>query len=671
MYPTAMTKLNIVGPKTKMKEVIKSLYTQNIYHILDHKKTTQLDIGSPCNDSKEISENLVLTRSILSYIKKNDIAPGKFSTKNIDVQLKTLLKEVQTLVDINEESKSKIQTIKKKIEILLALENLGMQAKNIVETNNVEFLIGKVKNININFKSKDIYLKIKDKTVGVIFPKTELDKVISTLNISQFIQYDKNLIIGTLDSNQKAISKAKTKIETLNSLIINNASKLKEIGNKKTAELLGIENYLKEQGEKSDAPLKFANTRDAFIITGFVPTKNIQNVKKKLELASENKIFIKELKINKDDNIPVKMDNQKLAKPFEFLMHMFSLPKVNEIDPTSLMAITFPLFFGFMLGDFGYGLLLLLAFLVMKKFIPQGKPLFNILIISAIGTMFFGVIFGEYFGFEEMPKSVADALDNFGLHIIPHSLTLETSHNLETDALAEIVATDIESSDSLITDESLKPEVAELIYPTPKLIERSHQVPDLLSLSIIIGVAHLFLGFLLGFINIFRNHGLWHAISEKLGWMLLIPALLLLLVKISVITGGIANSINLLLQSTLLVTIIGIIGIILIIIGEGFIGVIELPAILSNTLSYARLMAVGLASVKLAIIINEFATEMFHTGGLAILAGIAILITGHTINILLGVMGPFLHSLRLHYVEFFGKFFKGGGILFKPFGKKE
>jgi len=91
---------------------------------------------------------------------------------------------------------------------------------------------------------------------------------------------------------------------------------------------------------------------------------------------------------------------------------------------------------------------------------------------------------------------------------------------------------------------------------------------------------------------------------------------------------------------------------------------------LSNILSYARLFAVGLASVALAMVINDFTGIFFSAGGFGYVAGTITLVLGHTINILLGILGGFLQSLRLHYVEFFTKFYKGGGEAYLPFGKE-
>jgi V/A-type H+-transporting ATPase subunit I len=91
--------------------------------------------------------------------------------------------------------------------------------------------------------------------------------------------------------------------------------------------------------------------------------------------------------------------------------------------------------------------------------------------------------------------------------------------------------------------------------------------------------------------------------------------------------------------------------------------------LLSNTLSYARLVALGLASVYLASVINMFAWPLLHQGGAAVALGVLILLVGHAINLFIGALGAFLHSLRLHYVEFFTKFYEGGGKRYTPFGE--
>jgi len=197
-------------------------------------------------------------------------------------------------------------------------------------------------------------------------------------------------------------------------------------------------------------------------------------------------------------------------------------------------------------------------------------------------------------------------------------------------------------------------------FQIPHLLSRTHEVFTLLYIAIGIGIFHVNLGLILGFINKLKAHGLSKAIYEKGSWFVLQLGVVLLVLS----SMGIIQLSSLVGYGFLLISIIMLYK------GEGVKGIIELPSIFTNILSYARLMAIGLSSVSLAVVINDMSLGFFEKGGFSILAGIFILLVGHTINIVLGLFGSFLHSLRLHYVEFFGKFFEGGAEKYKPFGAK-
>ena len=128
------------------------------------------------------------------------------------------------------------------------------------------------------------------------------------------------------------------------------------------------------------------------------------------------------------------------------------------------------------------------------------------------------------------------------------------------------------------------------------------------------------------------------------------------------------NSLGFFSVSIYIVAAIGIASFLALLKAEGMFGLIELPSLISNILSYLRLAAVGLASAALAIVINEFAGKFFHQGGFMVIAGVLTLILGHGVNLALGILGSFLHSMRLHYVEMFTKFYKGSGTDYEPFG---
>ena len=190
-----------------------------------------------------------------------------------------------------------------------------------------------------------------------------------------------------------------------------------------------------------------------------------------------------------------------------------------------------------------------------------------------------------------------------------------------------------------------------------------YEVLSVLVIGAIVGFIHLNLGLLFGFIGEKYSHGLKHAIMAKLSWMI---------IELGAIVAVLALMKLFIPQMVWVGAAIAIAGVVLLAKGEGIQGVVEIPALLSNTLSYMRLGAVGLASVGLAMVVNEkLAMPFIEKGGWFILVGILLMILGHAINILLGIIGPFLHGVRLHYVEFFSKFFQGGGVEYQPFAKNE
>ncbi|MFH0868567.1 MAG: V-type ATP synthase subunit I [Candidatus Woesearchaeota archaeon] len=616
LRPYEMSSVIITGSNKLQKEVIKELHNLKILHIIEHSKTDLADIGNPLENANKLSEIIVKIRSLMTAlgIKREE---NKFELK------RGLLEVSQTTKKLDDELSNKVEELKKTEEIisknqvvmreLEILKNINIPLNAFADYKSLAYFVGYVKNKNSITHLREGLLKITDKfklfecvvekkTVIALFidikSKEAAQVILHEAGFSQLNFTNIGAFKGTASENLIKIENTCAKLENQRDNI---KKQIEKLGQEHKGFLIAADEFLSQELEKAEAPLRFAVTKDAFLIKGWVPTEQMDKTIARINKAAKNKVFIHSEHAKETDNAPVKLKNQKYVQPFEFFMDMYALPKYKEIDPTFFIFLTFPLLFGFMLGDFGYGLVTLALFMILKKSIPKAKGFFNILILASFATIFFGLLFGEFFGYEEIA----------GFHL-------------------------------------------------PHILSRSNQINELLYLAVAVGAAHINFGLIIGFINEFKSHGFMKALYAKGGWMVLeIGVVLLALSHFNIIILPMYVGIIFLLLS-----------IFMLFKGEGVKGLIELPSIFSNTLSYARLMAIGLSSVKLAEVINESAAEMFHGGGFMILAGVLLLVIGHIFNILLGAFGSFLHSLRLHYVEFFTKFFEGGAKRYRPFGAK-
>ena len=621
LKPYSMSKLLIAAPKNYNERIIGELHKLKVLHIVEHVKENDVDIGEPLKNANALSETLVRIRSISSYL-------------HIDKKTK----DVEKLFELNN-NYCDLEDISKNLanEVNNHLENLKIIEDKIEQNNNTIKQLNELKPLNLPLDAFYSYKSIAY-FIGYLKEKVEFEKQLRGITSEFEIYNAENLTALFININARGealellgkFSFAELDIDGIKDLkgdIVKNLAslenensglakeknevnnQLEKLKNKWKDHLIFGEEFLIEGLEKAEAPLKFATTKNAFVIQGWVPTKDLDKITKHLNKVSNGKIFIQTGRINPKDSVPVKLNNPKAVKPFEFFLDLYALPTYKEIDPTFLVFLMFPLLFGFMLGDIGYGMVTLILALLLRKKLSQAKMFFDIFIFSSISTIFFGILFGEVFG-EEVLFGVA----------LPH------------------------------------------------ILSRAHSTGILLSASIFFGILHLLVGYIIGFINVYKDHGLKKAIYEKIGWILLFPPLIQLIVSLNILTGVFKQIAILVLLPNLVVIVLTVGGIILIFLGEGMQGVIELPSLFSNILSYGRLMAIGIASVMLAMVTNGLAKDFFHGGILMIFVGILILIIGHTLNIAIGWLGCFLQSLRLHYVEFFTKFFKGGAHPYKPFG---
>jgi len=344
-------------------------------------------------------------------------------------------------------------------------------------------------------------------------------------------------------------------------------------------------------------------TRMCFFINGWMMANGVERLRTRLRQDFQDKVVLEEKALREEDldRVPIILKNPPYFKPYEIFTSMLPLPTYTSYDPTPFIGIFFPIFFGMILGDAGYGLVLGgLAYFLMRKF-RQKKMVRDgakILLVASIYAIFFGILFGEFFG--DLPERL------FDLH--------------------------------------------------PVCLERRTAIVPMIFFTLAVGVAHVLLGLLFGVIAEFRKRETKEAVYKLLS--------IVIVLSLIVVMASYFNVLPKVLARPVIITILFLTPILFF--TGGILAPLELLKNIGNIISYVRIMAIGLTSVLLAFVANNL-------GGLTgdVVTGIAVAGLLHLLNIILGVFSPTIHSLRLHYVEFFSKFMEQGGRRFEPLSKTQ
>ncbi len=342
-----------------------------------------------------------------------------------------------------------------------------------------------------------------------------------------------------------------------------------------------------------------AFSKHAFVLEGWIPATEWPKLTARLTNVVGPLVSVEELAAEHwSAEAPVVLHNPRLFRPFQLLVGMLPLPRYGSIDPTPFVAIFFPMFFGLMVGDIGYGAVLGLLGLLLRRRSRPGTTLRAVSEIAlgcALFTLIFGVLFGECFG-------------DLGRRWV-----------------------------------GLRPLVLDREAP--------RDMVSFLGLCVALGLVHVVLGLALGVASAFHGRRR-QAVGRGLS------ALMVLL-----IAGALLAAFRVLPHALLTPFVVALlVAFPLLIIAEGLLAPVELLSTAGNILSYARIMALGTASVMLAVVANRMVGA---TGSLAV--GIVFGLLFHLVNFALAVFSPTIQALRLHYVEFFSHFYSPGGIQYRPF----
>jgi V/A-type H+-transporting ATPase subunit I len=600
--PEEMTKISITGSKKHLRDVIDSLHGLELLDIDEY--DGELEKGDPFEEAEDLSQLLVDIRSVLSKLPETESPRQDFSIEKLQEELPEFSRRLEEKIADREDLKRQRNEIKNRKKFFRRIRGTEALYQDLKGTETLDVFIGKLDEQKFQEEVESTGFEILEgEEAYVVFYRDDnvrealLDASKEEYTLPE-VDYEgtPQTIINELDSEIRKLEQEKKSLD----------ADLERMADNWRGRLESAEDYLSDRIERAEAPLMFGTTENTFIAKGWIPSEQYDELEEEIGNITDGKVHIQEEEQEEDENPPVKHDNNRVVEPFESLTDLVSVPRYNELDPSFMIFLTFPLFFGFMIGDAGYGLTSLAVFYAGYRVFPKAQAIFKSLMWASVATIIFGLAYGDAFGFVL-----------FGHHSDLYAVT-----------------------------------GIHLFEQIPILFHRVNHLGQVFEWSVLIGLAHVNLGILLGAYNEYMNHGIKAAFLEKGSWFVLEAGALLWFFQGAVVGAPV-----------LLVGLIGL-GV-----GEGIEGVIEIPSLISNILSYLRLFGVSVAAISLAGVVNAMANPLLQSGTIMGLTfGVALLIFGHVFNTFIKIMEGFLQGIRLHYVEMFTKFYEGGGRKYAPFG---
>ena len=636
----------IVGILENREQILKKLQVlecvqvekiENLKYLTDSNLIERLnDVNEKIKDAENCIEILnefnTGKKTERKHAKIQKIQNLKYCEENFESILKTIKYIIKCEDDIKNLQKEveKIENEKLHFENYLTLNT----PTKILNTKNVNYFIGEILG---SFTQEELVLKFKEIENSVYVKVICNKKLTTTLFLisnknfyekAKSILYSLNFVKAPEDVEKTPKEKVeyceenikilKNEIESLKNEIKFNLKNLQYV------EL--ITDYLNIEKERYETIIKTISTKNTFILKGFVNPKR----EKKLEdIINKFNSYIEISKPN--ENSPVFFYNNFIVAPMQNITKTYSMPSHEDIDPNPVMSFFYYIFFGMMFSDAGYGIILslfCLIFMLNKNASNSKKQLFKMFFMCGISTTFWGFMYGSFFG--DMLQLVSKTFFNKNFYLPP--LFINTTKS-------------------------------------PLL---------LLIFSILIGVLHVCVGLIIKLYILLKHKNFKEAIFNVLGWVLILAGAGIYMAASTIEQTNISKFLNIKMVYKIGVytAIVGAVSILIFsgyknkgimkILG-GLINLYGITSYISDVLSYSRLMALGIATGVIANVVNILASMSGPSFFGAVLF-VIIASLGHSLNFGINILGAYVHTNRLQYVEFFSKFYVGGGRAFSPFG---
>lgn len=652
-----VSEITFVVKKSELKSFRNYLYKLGIIHIRDISSLSEppkVDLSEEMLIREDLSKVDYTLRVIdeIDPIKQSfmeNFIPKRpiFTLKEIDEIKKTFpLQKFYSEVKDKFEKKRKIEEeinfINSKISDLKPFQNLNFEFDKLRILKRIKVLFFYSKGLTIKDLHKYNTL-IENTLILEVFQEKELFGFIFLIPASKYdeiVHITRKIGLSEINFSDltgiplENIKRLEEKLLLMEKNIEKLEKELKYLSTERD-KLILFSDVLKSEIAKCEAVKAFANSKRVTLIEGFI----LSSLKEKIINSIEKnypKIYFEVKEAKKEPYVPVKLKNNNFFKPFEFLIRMFGLPKYGEIDPTPFTAIAFLILFGIAFGDLFYGLFLSFScfYFIKKHSSDKGTVnFFKLFYYSGFSAAFFGALTGSWGG-------------------------------------------------DLVSETYLSPNNPILkIKNTLTIIDPLKDIMSMLIAIVILGVVNQMYGIAIAMLQNIRDKNYIDAIFNQLSWLIFIP-------------GGVIAAGNFLAPGFFSVNLVNFsygaiaIGLLMIFLGgffksksiinriiKGFLniyGIISsygVSSLLADSLSYLRLLALSVATSSMAMSFNLIAFMFKDIKIIGPLFVILVLIIAHLLNLLLSILGAFVHPVRLLFYEFFGRFYSDGGGEFREFSE--